>query len=127
MAESQTWQEIAARKQEERSSRIPKEWRLSEATISAAASSDSVLDVPRKSGLLSAQELEITETKDATKLLEELLTKRRSSVDVVTAFCKRAAIAQQVVSPTSRFDPFYASGDPIPARQTCRTTELAYI
>ena len=101
MSEPPSWKAIAARKQAERLSRIPSGWRLDEATLSVAASATCVLDVPRKSGILSARELEITETEDATMLLEDLLAKRRSSVEVVTAFCKRAAIAQQVVSPVS--------------------------
>jgi len=93
MPQQPTWQSIASRKQAERESRIPSEWRLK--TI---PSSQSVLTVPRTSGILTQAELSITETKDATALLSAIHSRRLSSTEVVTAFCKRAAIAQQVTN-----------------------------
>lgn len=93
MADS--WQSIAARKQEERISRIPHAWRLT-STIDARGTS--VLDVPRKCGILSREELQLTEGLDATALLSGLSSGLLRSVDVTTAFCKRAAVAQQVTN-----------------------------
>src|SRR4051794_34378543 len=85
---------IASRKQSERLSRIPSEWRLSSPPADTVSN---VLDVPRKCGLLTQRELEITEAYDATALAAKLREKVFSCVEVATAFCKRAAIAQQVV------------------------------
>ncbi|KAK4556734.1 hypothetical protein LTR86_006305 [Recurvomyces mirabilis] len=94
----ESWQDIAARKQQERAGRIPKAWRLSSSLLKEAESRTDVRDLPRKSGLLTQGELRITEDYDATALVGELATGRLSSVDVVTAFSKRAAIAQQLVN-----------------------------
>jgi amidase len=96
MAETEApWQLIARRKQQEQSDAIPQSWTLK---TRPAASRNNVLAIPRECGILSARELELTEKYDATALVQELAAKRLKSVDVVTAFCKRAAIAQQLVS-----------------------------
>jgi amidase len=92
---AEPWKEIARRKQEERWSRIPKQWRLSSPPDETRLN---VLDVPRESSILSAEELRLTEQFDATALVSGLSTGLLTSVDVVTAFCKRAAIAQQVTN-----------------------------
>ncbi|KAK5163491.1 uncharacterized protein LTR77_010673 [Saxophila tyrrhenica] len=90
-----TWQEIAERKRQERDSRIPKEWRLRRAIPSDRFN---LKDVPRESGILTQRELDLTENFDATAHLSGLLTGLLKSVDVTTAFCKRAAIAQQATN-----------------------------
>lgn len=89
------WEPIARRKREERASRIPKEWHL---RSSIPDTRINVLDVPRESGILTPEELRLTENFDATALVAGLSTGLLKSVDVVTAFCKRAAIAQQVTN-----------------------------
>lgn len=89
-----TWESIARRKQEERASRIPKQWLL---PSSIQKDRLNVLNVPRESGILTQDELRLTEH-DATTLLSGLLGGLLKSVDVVTAVCKRAAIAQQVTN-----------------------------
>lgn len=89
------WRSIARRKQQEQINAIPKHWTLK---TRPPANRNNVLAVPRESGILSAREIEITEKYDATALVQELAAKRLKSVDVVTAFCKRAAIAQQLVN-----------------------------
>ena len=58
----------------------------------------SVLDVPRTCGLLTEDELDITENYDAVTLLEKIAARELTSHSVTTAFCKRAAITQQLVS-----------------------------
>lgn len=93
---TETWKAIAARKQKERASRIPEQWLLSPNNIDH--NQLNVLSVPRESGILTDKELRITEDFDATALVAELSSGRLKSVDVVTAFCKRAAIAQQVTN-----------------------------
>ncbi|GAB7361887.1 hypothetical protein MBLNU230_g1925t1 [Neophaeotheca triangularis] len=88
------WRDIAARKQQERSARIPKEWRLEQSSLKDRLP----ISVPRECGLLSGNELAITENHDATSLLEALASGKLKSLDVTTAFCKRAAIAQQTTN-----------------------------
>jgi amidase len=88
-----SWQAIAQRKQAERKSRIPKEWLLS-----SLPSSD-VLDlrsIPRTCGILTPKELQITENHDATSLAQTIRSRTLTAEAVTIAFCKRAAIAQQV-------------------------------
>ncbi|KAF2162169.1 hypothetical protein M409DRAFT_69376 [Zasmidium cellare ATCC 36951] len=88
-----SWQAIAARKQQERTSRIPREWLLKEPPFTYAPNA---INIPRRCGLLTEHELSITENHDATSLLVELSKGTLTSEQVVTAFSKRAAIAQQV-------------------------------
>jgi amidase len=49
------------------------------------------------SNILSSIELEMTTTKDATALLERIHSGKWSAEAVAVAFCKRAAMAQQLV------------------------------
>lgn len=81
----ETWQSIAKRKQEQLQASIPKEWLLE---TKPGANRNNYLDIPRECGLLSDQELDITERHDATALVQELVQGRLKSVDVVRAFCK---------------------------------------
>lgn len=87
------WKPIARRKQAERASRIPKEWRLS--SLPSPNTLD-VRSVPRASGILSSKELDITENCDATSLAQAIRSGSLPAEQVAIAFCKRAAIAQQV-------------------------------
>ncbi|KAF2009649.1 amidase [Aaosphaeria arxii CBS 175.79] len=98
---SAEWQKLIDEKRASLDSVIPQEWRVpgnvlakvsNEATISG-------LTLLKESNLLNAREQELTEKYDATALLDLLATKQVSSVEVVTAFCKRAAIAQQLINP----------------------------
>ncbi|RMX85166.1 hypothetical protein D0869_04030 [Hortaea werneckii] len=91
------WQDIAARKQRERADRIPSQWKLSSAHI-PAESRTNVLSVPRECGLLSEQELNITENYDASALVSALSSGKLKAVEVTVAFCKRAAIAHQLTN-----------------------------
>lgn len=94
------WKELAKSKRESVAARIPQKWRLpSDLTAEfTETSAINVLDVPRTCGLLSEKELDITEKYDATDLVALMSKGELKSVDVVTAFCKRAAIAQQCVN-----------------------------
>jgi amidase len=91
-----TWQEIAAEKKARQTASIPKEWLITPPPDDVL----DVTDVPAKCGLLSARDLQITTVTDATILLQKLATGEWSSVEVTTAFCKRAVIAHQVVRPS---------------------------
>ena len=94
---STSWQELAAEKKARQIASIPKEWFITPPANSVL----DVTDVPTTCGLLSVRELEITTISDITILLHKLATGEWSSVEVTTAFCKRAIVAQQVVCPSS--------------------------
>lgn len=94
------WEQVTASKRASVAQKIPSEWRLPSSVTSQISENSylSVLDVPRSSGLLTEKELELTERYDATALVELMSAGTVKSVDVVTAFCKRAAIAHQTVN-----------------------------
>ncbi|KAF2672715.1 amidase [Microthyrium microscopicum] len=92
------WREVSARKKKSNLEKIPNEWRLSADIRAKYSDSANVLDVPKTSGVLSSKEVEITEAYDASGLLERIAAGELSSYDVAVAFCKRAAIAHQLVN-----------------------------
>lgn len=87
------WKTKAAEKRDAQFASIPKEWRLSE-PLSKPRNTYKYLQT---SGVLTKEELEITETMDATILLRKMASGTLSALQVTTAFCKRAAIAQQLI------------------------------
>lgn len=94
------WQDLVAAKRHECEQKIPRDWLLSAEQLAFAQETPRVLDIdlPRRSGLLSEVELDLTENYTASQLLNKLASGQVNSLAVTTAFCKRAAIAQQVVS-----------------------------
>lgn len=86
---------IAAQKKAQQWDKIPKDWRLPMESVHNATN---VMDVPVTCGLLDETERRITSDYDATALLEQLKAGVWSVEQVTVAFCKRAAIAQQLVS-----------------------------
>lgn len=78
----------------ELSDKIPRERWLKEDVISKLP--NDVTGIPRACGLLTEKELQITEQYDAPALVKELASGSLTSVEVTTAFCKRAAIAHQL-------------------------------
>jgi amidase len=96
----ETWQTIVAAKQASVIEKIPTAWRLSESYLEKVSedSLESVLSVPRECGLLSPVELEITDQHDVVSLVHKLAEGTFTAEQVTTAFSKRAAIAQQLVS-----------------------------
>lgn len=98
MAANQSWEELAKQKRAAQYARIPAAWRLSQPNIDRYKQSErGVLHVPRECGLLSSSEIKITENYDAVALVSELRSGTLTAVEVTTAFCKRAALAQQLV------------------------------
>lgn len=94
-----SWQHKAAAKKAHAAAKIPPEWQLSAECLQRL--DEGVLQplgVPEASGILSLDELKITETVDATELRNQLACGELTAVAVTTAFCKRAAIAQQLTS-----------------------------
>ncbi|KAJ5924995.1 Amidase [Penicillium verhagenii] len=95
----ETWQSLVQKKQADVAARIPAAWRLSAEYINISETANTnVLDVPRRCGILSPQQIEITENYDATDLLEMIHNQKLSAYEVTEAFCIRAAIAQQVTN-----------------------------
>jgi amidase len=95
-AAKKTWQELKAAKKAEQDSRIPQEWKLEEKHLAGAEGTVDLRDVA-KYGILSDLELEITgELYDATSLAAAIAAGKYTAVQVVTAFCKRAAIGHQL-------------------------------
>ncbi|KAI9925651.1 hypothetical protein ASPWEDRAFT_113022 [Aspergillus wentii DTO 134E9] len=98
------WRELVANKQKQLQDAIPSEWRLSDELLQSLPVSSPKgvrlieADIPRKCGLLSVTELDITENYSAGQLLQKLAAGNLTSLAVTTAFCKRAAIAQQLTS-----------------------------
>ncbi|GAA5981165.1 hypothetical protein JCM11641_003132 [Rhodosporidiobolus odoratus] len=91
-----SWQDRAAAKQAQQAQLIPPSWRLSPSLL--ASPSRDVRDIPRTCGILDDKELLMTEEPDAAVLLEKLSKGEWTAVEVATAFCKRAAVAQQLTS-----------------------------
>ena len=93
-----TWENLVQQKQADALAKIPVAWRLPpEYTNISETANTNVLDVPRRCGILSPRQLEITEVEDATALLGKIHRQELSAYEVTEAFCIRAAIAQQVV------------------------------
>lgn len=90
---SKDWRELVADKKKRQEATIPKEWLIT----TPPESQLDVTRVPEECGLLSAKELEITNS-DVATLLAKLASASWSSVDVTLAFYKRAIVAHQVVS-----------------------------
>lgn len=73
---------------------IPSAWRLPAPLLENPPASS--VDTIRASGILSADEIAWTETADIRDLVELVKSRRVTSELLTTAFCKRAAISQQV-------------------------------
>ena len=101
---SASWSLLVAEKQKQCQQGISESWRLSAESLSTFTRPGIDLiaaDACRKCGIMSDLELEITEKFTATELVQRLATREISALDTTTAFCKRAAIAQQLVSMNS--------------------------
>lgn len=95
MTDKLSWSIIGDEARARVSNSIPVEWRIAEASLPP----DSRLDItgfPAESGILSEHELEITES-FAVDIVRRVAAGEWSSQDVTIAFCKRAAIAHQLV------------------------------
>ena len=91
-----SWQEKAAAKRASILQSIPEKWRLSASDLERAAK-QRVLAGGFIQGLLGEETVAITirETPDIVTALQK---RELSAVQVATAFCHAAAVAQQIVS-----------------------------
>lgn len=99
-----SWEVVAKEHATKQLNNIPAEWRLAQDKLdqlSGVGTADEgrlvQLQAAKKSGLLSDRELDITENHTAQDLLPKLAAGQLTSVEVTVAFCKRAALAQQLV------------------------------
>lgn len=88
-----SWEQVAAHKKREIESAIPSRYYVDKTLLD----SHNAVDLPRKSGLMTARELLITESR-AVDLVKFLAKRTYTAVEVTTAFCKRAAIAHQATN-----------------------------
>lgn len=99
MGSHQTWQTRIAEKQAVQLAKIPKAWRLpSEYLTGDETCANGVMEIPVKCGILSAEELHITQDFDAVALAKAVQLGAIKARFVATAFCKRAAIVQQLTN-----------------------------
>lgn len=85
------WKLRARAKRAAQATLIPSEWRLK-----SIPDFTNARDYIHTSGLLTPTELAITEITDARVLQKKIHSGELSALAVTTAFCKRAAIAQQL-------------------------------
>lgn len=93
---NEQWQDISAKAIQKVIDDIPSDWKIPKDRLPCEDVLD-VTDVPAKCGLLSQQDLEITESY-ATHIVAKIAKGEWTAEDVTRAFCKRAAIAHQLVS-----------------------------
>ncbi|KAH7131008.1 amidase signature domain-containing protein [Dactylonectria macrodidyma] len=98
--DSQGWQKLIQEKRADREARIPPQWCLAQNITSQVhdKSDVSAFDLLSQTNLLTQREHEITEKYGASTLIHMMTQGILSSVEVTTAFCKRAAIAQQLTN-----------------------------
>lgn len=89
------WQQVAARKREKLTSKIPEAWRLPQHVLEEAKKQRRLTGNFIES-LLDEDTLEITSL-DSTKIVESIRNRSLTSVEVTRAFCKRITIAHQLV------------------------------
>jgi len=90
-----TWEDTGKEARKRLLDSIPPEWRLPEDKLPPADQAN-VLDFPSKSGLFTEHELSIT-TSAATHIVQAIASGEWKAIDVTRAFCKRAAVAHQLV------------------------------
>jgi amidase len=88
-----SWELVAKQSQANVLRSIPERWRLDAGKY---ISLKDVTEVPRTCGLLSEEQLEITEL-GATEIALRLESRQLTAVQVLEAFAGRAAIAHQLV------------------------------
>ncbi|KAJ5174080.1 acetamidase [Penicillium coprophilum] len=96
---SVSWQSIVAEKKASIENSIPNDWK-----IKNAPSEDNLMDFPERCGILSPFDLEVTSL-SATELVGRLATGNLKAVDLTLSFCKRAAVAQQLLNCVHLFFP----------------------
>jgi amidase len=89
-----SWSDIGLAKRNARDRLIPNSWKIPTENYAARTN---VLDVPLTCGILTDREITITSNYDAVDIVNGIKAGTFSAKEVTVAFCKRAAIAQQLV------------------------------
>ncbi|KAL0780441.1 hypothetical protein CaCOL14_001776 [Colletotrichum acutatum] len=99
------WEQIARKHSEEQKKKIPSDWlldndKLEQLRGAGTAQEGRLIDLraAKKSGILDSNEMNITENYTARELAGHIRQGTLSAERVVTAYCKRAAVAQQLTS-----------------------------
>lgn len=92
----QPWEQQAQKARDILQNSIPKQWLVPEEKLPPVTQKN-VLDFPRQSGLLSEEELRITES-SASELVAEMGAGKLKAEQTVVAFLKRSVMGQQLVS-----------------------------
>jgi len=115
MTTAPSWQTLSAAHRERQKRAIPSEWTLEPHRIEELKHIGTPVegrlieaDVVRESGLLTEAELVITQDFTAVELLKKISSRDLTSLQIVEAFGKRAALAQQLASYSS--DYFFSKG-----------------
>lgn len=90
-----SWEEVGKQARARLSDSIPSQWRIPADKLPAAEQLD-VMGFAYQSGLFSEREISIT-TSSATDIVKNVATGEWKAEDVTRAFCKRAAVAHQLV------------------------------
>ena len=91
----ESWQARAEAKAAEIRSRIPKEWTLDQVDLEKAKNQRDLVG-PFIESFLNDREVDIIRN-DSLQLVEKIKSQRHTAVEVVQAYCRTAAIAQQIV------------------------------
>jgi hypothetical protein len=83
------WQLVSWQKKDQQYGRVPHEWRLMSLPPAGVTN---YIDFPRTCGLLTKEELYITEDYDATALAKAIRDRKFKCVDVTRAFCKVSSL-----------------------------------
>ncbi|KAF9269992.1 general amidase [Marasmius fiardii PR-910] len=97
MATTLDWKTLAAQKKARQLTSVPKEWLDRLSSNLPAQTQLNVTSYPGICGLLDGRELNITNS-DVETLLLKLSSGEWTAVEVTTAFCKRAIVAQQLTN-----------------------------
>ncbi|CAD0112983.1 unnamed protein product, partial [Aureobasidium uvarum] len=89
-----TYIDISRAKCEQRDRLIRDEWKISK----KLAIENNVLEVPKTCGILTNREIIMTEENDAVDIVEKIRQQEYTAEEVAVAFCKRAAVAQQLTN-----------------------------
>jgi amidase len=92
---SRPWEEVVADKLTADKAKIPEHWRLSDDVIATAKSRKQIAG-DFVEGLLDSETRHVTSA-DAPDLVAAMANGSLTAVQVVTAYCKRAAFAHQLV------------------------------
>ncbi|KAJ0331626.1 hypothetical protein COL5a_002290 [Colletotrichum fioriniae] len=97
------WQQIARKHCEEQKKKIPLDWLLDNEKLeqlrgAGTAQEGHLIDLQaaKNSGILDSNEIDITENYTARELVKNIRLGALSAERVATAYCKRAAVAQQL-------------------------------